>query len=140
MLGKKATLSLLLERGVVRGSGCTVWGESLGRDSLRTESRWEVNKGPVVEGAGYICRTKGRWVWLECREGLGRTICHWALEEGKSQIRQHFGGHRKAFGIYLESKVESSQEIGLCLNLLLREFRKKSLNIENIQHNYYSLC
>lgn len=49
---------------------------------------------------------------------------------------------RKGIGIYHESQVESSQGTGLCLNLPLREFRqkKKSLNIENIQHNYYGLC
>lgn len=29
----------------------------------------------------------------------------------QSQIMQGFGGHRKAFGLYLESKVEPSQKL-----------------------------
>lgn len=60
---------------------------------------------------------------------------------GDSQMMQSLAAQGKAFRVYLESKVRPNQGTGMCLNQLLRELRKKkSLNIENIQHNYYSLC
>ena len=60
---------------------------------------------------------------------------------GDSQMMHSLASQGKAFRIYLESKVRSDQGTGICLNQLPREARKKkSLNIENIQHNYYSLC
>lgn len=117
-----------------------VWGGSLRRNSLRTESRGGVNKGKgervflasgtvgaKASGGGSMVhlQNQGQVGVAGVQGKAGENCLPWDPREGYSQIVQGFGGYRKAFGIYLESKVESSQGTGLCLNLLLREFRKK---------------
>lgn len=58
------------------------------------------------------------------REGVGgipsTALQGWAGSDGAGPL-----SWESAFGIYHESKVESNQATGLCLNLVLREFRKK---------------